>query len=765
MSSQENRRNSGEVVISPEAQSSADRAARRESAEPADTPLQAQTEEVVQTPAVNDEAGSAVLSSTEGEPAARVESQSVDQASEKASEVEAQPAAEAAPAADEAGEAIAEELATAASAEEDGAVESASDEGEPAAQAESKPVAESASVKEAGEAASEAIDEPVAEPAEKTAEEPVAASADNVPTSGATETPEESEEETLGMAEVESLMESMDAAPTLAVGEVVQGQVLNVNGDEVIVDLGLKCEAVIPLIEFSSETGEPSVQVGQTVGVMVEKFDELTGTAVVSRRRAVQEESWEEIERAFYEEKPLRGKVVQRVKGGLEVNIGVHAFMPASQADLKPHPNLDEWVGQEIECKVIKLNRKRDNVVVSRRKALEEENNQRKAVLLDHLVEGAVLTGRVKNLTDYGAFVDLGGIDGLLHMTDLSWTRVAHPSEVVEAGQEIEVKVLKFDREKERVSLGLKQLAPDPWEQAPTEFHTGDRVTGKVVSVTDYGAFVELQPGIEGLIHISEMSWTRRLRHPSKILKPGELVDVAILDVNPEQRRISLSLRQALPDPWEGLSERMGAGTVVKGRVRHFTDFGAFVEVEEGVDGLVHVSNLSWTRNVKHPSEMLRKGQEIEAVVLNVDIENRRLSLGLKQLQPDAWESFFAKTSVGDKVHAKVTRRTSFGVFAEIEEGIEGLCHISEIENSHPGSDEGMPKVGDELEFRVIRLNPEEKKISLSTRLDDWKASQERVRHPEPSGLSRMAEAFSSAGITTPAMSRGGSLGDRNNSH
>lgn len=573
------------------------------------------------------------------------------------------------------------------------------------------------------------------------------------------------EDESLGMAEVESMMESMEAAPTLTVGEIVSGHVLSVTGEEVVVDLGLKCEAVVPRIEFISEDGEFNIQPGQTVRVMVEKFDELTGTAVVSRRRAVQEELWEEIERAFYEEKPIRGRVVQRVKGGLEVNIGVHAFMPASQADLKPHPSLDEWIGQEIECKVIKLNRKRDNVVVSRRKALEEESNQRKAALLEHIVEGAVLRGRVKNLTDYGAFVDLGGIDGLLHMTDLSWTRVAHPSEVVQAGQEVEVKVLKFDREKERVSLGIKQLAPDPWETVTSHFHAGDHITGKVVSVTDYGAFVELQPGVEGLIHISEMSWTRRLRHPSKILKPGEMAEVAILDVNPTQRRISLSLRQALPDPWEGLSDRMGAGTVVKGRVRHFTDFGAFIEVEQGVDGLIHVSNLSWTRNVKHPSEMLRKGQEIEAVVLNVDMEHRRLSLGLKQLQPDAWESFFSKTNVGDMVHAKVTRRTSFGVFAEIEEGIEGLCHISEIDSSVPGSDVGMPKVGDELEFRVIRLNPEEKKISLSMRAENRKTTREREKAPEHVGLSRMAEAFSSAGITTPAMARASASGDRNNSH
>ncbi|MEJ2368567.1 MAG: 30S ribosomal protein S1, partial [Acidobacteriota bacterium] len=521
---------------------------------------------------------------------------------------------------------------------------------------------------------------------------------------------------------------------------------------------------VIPRSEFVSEDGQLTVQTGERIDVLVEKFDELTGTAVISRRKAVNEKLWEEVERAFYEEIPVKGQVVARVKGGVEVNVGVRAFMPGSQADLKPHPNLDELIGQEIICKVIKLNRKRDNVVVSRRKALEEGNQQKKAALLEVLAEGAVLTGVVKNLTDYGAFVDLGGMDGLLHLTDLSWARVTRPSEVVQVGQEIQVKVLKFDKEKERISLGLRQLSPDPWEHVASVYQAGERIQGKVVSVTDYGAFIELEPGIEGLIHISEMSWTRRLRHPSKILKPGEQVEVAILDVNTEQRRISLSLRHALPDPWEGLSERMGVGTVVQGRVRHFTDFGAFVEVEEGIDGLIHVSNLSWTKNVKHPSELLRKGQQIEAVVLNVDTENRRLSLGLKQLQPDAWENFFGKTNVGDLVHAKVTRRTSFGIFAEIEEGIEGLCHISEIENSRSGSEEGIPKVGEELDFRVIRLSPEEKKISLSTRLEDWKASQQRQKAPESSGLSRMAEAFSSAGITTPAMVRAGAPGDRNNS-
>jgi len=574
----------------------------------------------------------------------------------------------------------------------------------------------------------------------------------------AEETPANSEiaeSESSEAVEDQSLMESIGSAPALAPGEIVQGLVLKLTDEEVFVGLGLKSEAIVPRGEFLSEDGQLNVAVGDTVDVVVEKFDELTGTAVVSRRKAIQEKLWEEIERVFYEELPVRGRVLERIKGGLSVDVGVRAFLPSSQADLKAHPNLEELIGQEITCKITKLDRKRNNVVVSRRKLLEEENERTKQETLDKLAEGAVLKGRVKNLTSYGAFVDVGGLDGLLHLTDLSWTRVAQPSEVVEVGQEIEVKVLKFDKEKGRVSLGLKQLTPDPWEQVVSHFHPGDHATGRVVSLTDYGAFVELEPGVEGLIHISEMSWGSRLKHPSKILKPGDQVEVTVLGVNLSQRRISLSLKQTLPDPWAGLSERMGPGTVVQGRVRHFTEFGAFVEVEEGVDGLIHVSNLSWTKNVKHPSEVLRKGQQIEAVVLNVDPKSRRLSLGLKQLQPDAWENFFGKTKVGDVVHAKVTRRTSFGLFAEIEEGIEGLCHISEIEDSQSGSDRGGPKVGSELDFRVVRLNPEEKKIALSLRMSGSKAPEARKRAPEPVSLSRMAEALSSAGITTATVSRG----------
>ncbi|HUZ45152.1 MAG TPA: 30S ribosomal protein S1 [Terriglobia bacterium] len=613
----------------------------------------------------------------------------------------------------------------------------------------------------AAESSNEVPEAPAEVPAQETpleAEAPAAPAEEATPpVAEAPAAPDAAASETLDASEAENLMESIGMAPALTAGEIVQGSVLKVTDDDVFVDLGLKSEAVIPRSEFLSADGQLNVAVGDTVAVLVEKFDELTGTTVVSRRKALQEELWEEIERVFYEETPIQGRVLHRIKGGLAVDIGVEAFLPGSQADLRPHPTLEDLIGQEISCKVVKLDRKRNNVVLSRRKVLEEENERIKHETLEKLAEGAVLTGRVKNLTTYGAFVDVGGIDGLLHLTDLSWTRVAKPADVVQVGQEIEVKVLKFDKEKGRVSLGIKQLTPDPWEEIVAQYHPGDRLTGRVVSLTDYGAFVELATGVEGLIHISEMSWSKRLKHPSKILKPEDRVEVAVLEVNPAQRRISLSLRQSLPDPWEGLPERMGPGTVVQGRVRHFTEFGAFVEVEEGVDGLIHVSNLSWTRNVKHPSEILRKGQQIEAVVLNVDTDSRRLSLGLKQLQPDIWENFFGKTNVGDVVHAKVTRKTSFGVFVEIEEGIEGLCHISEIENHRSGADSGIPKVGSELDFRIIRLNPEEKKISLSMRLSDSEAPEvfkAAKRQPERPSLSAMAEAFSSAGITATTFSR-----------
>lgn len=514
--------------------------------------------------------------------------------------------------------------------------------------------------------------------------------------------------------EIGHLLDSMETMAAFTPGEVAQATVVKLTDTEVVVDVGLKCEGAIPRAEFVRDDGQVTVQPGDVIPVWIEHYNEKEGTVAVSYQRAARRKVWDDIERAVAEQATLRGRVVARIKGGLTVDIGIPAFLPGSQADLRAHSDLDALVGQEIPCKIIKLNRKRNNAVVSRRAALEEELNQRRARLMAEVREGAVLEGRVKNLTDYGVFVDLGGMDGLLHVTDLSWGRVAHPSEVVQTGQEIKVKVLRYDPEKGRVSLGLKQLLPDPWAKVATTYHPGDRVSGRVVGIVDYGAFVELEPGVEGLIHASEMSWSKRLKHPSKIVNLGDRVEVAVLEVNSAQRRISLSLKQTLPDPWTTLARRLEVGSVVEGRVRNLTEFGAFVEIEEGVDGLIHLSNLSWAKDIKHPSEVLKKGQKVEVAILGIDAEKRRISLGLKQLQADAWADFFAKTQVGDIVQGTVTRLASFGAFVEIADGIEGLCHTSEVVGeAHAAGSRGL-QVGGEYRFRILRLNLAERKIGLT---------------------------------------------------
>lgn len=546
--------------------------------------------------------------------------------------------------------------------------------------------------------------------------------------------------------EVGSLLESMAtiAPPVATQGEIVQGKVLNVSDAEVIVDVGLKSEAAIPRSEFLTADGQLAVAPGDTVDVLIERLDETGDPIVVSHQKAVYSKAWEEVEKAFREQTTIRGRVIERVKGGLVVDVGLRAFLPGSHADIRPHANLDALIGQEIECQVLKLNRKRNNLVVSRKQALEEDRKRRKASLMATLSEGAVLSGRVKNLTDYGVFVDLGGLDGLLHITDISWGRIGHPSEALQVGQEIKVKVLKYDPERERISLGMKQLTPDPWDQITSNYHVGDRVAGRVVSVTDYGAFVELEPGVEGLIHISEMTWSRRLRHPSKLVKVDDRVEVTVLELNTAQRRISLSLKQTLPDPWSNLGERFTTGSVVQGRVRNLTEFGAFVEIEDGVDGLIHVSNLSWSKSVKHPSEVLKKGQKIEAVVLSLDPSSRRLALGLKQLQPNIWDTFFAKTRLEDVVRGRVKRVTDFGAFVEIQEGIEGLCHKSEFDTDFAGSLLTKPEVGKDFNFRVVRLSPSDKRIGLSLKgVDQDVAPVERSAANEKleSSARRAAEA------------------------
>ena len=521
----------------------------------------------------------------------------------------------------------------------------------------------------------------------------------------------------------------------------MSGHVVNVTDSEVIVDVGSKCEGVISIEEFRDDWGNLRVQAGDAIDVMMESSEERDGYVVLSHQKARRIKVWDDIEKAYQDQSPVTARVMEKIKGGLAVDIGVRAFLPGSQVDVKPVRDLDALLGQEISCRIIKLNKKRSNIVVSRKSFLEEELSKRKERTLELLAEDAEITGVVKNLTDYGAFVDIGGMDGLLHVTDLSWGRVGHPSEVLSVGQEVQVKVLKFDRERGRVSLGMKQLAPDPWLTVQEQFPAGARIQGKVLNLTDYGAFVELSPGVEGLVHVSEMTWSKRLKHPSKIVSPGDIVEVVILDVNPQNRRISLGLRQTEPNPWETLTERYPVGSILEGRVRNLTDFGAFVEVEEGIDGLVHVSDLSWTRRVKRPSEMLKKGDTVRAVVLSIDPEQRRLSLGIKQLETDVWETFCSGHQVGETITGQVVRKASFGVFVLLAEGIEGLCHISEI-SSEPVDKHSVPlEVGQECSFRIIRMSPAEKKVGLSI-----KALEERreVRAPE-----KIPPAHSSSSATT----------------
>ena len=508
--------------------------------------------------------------------------------------------------------------------------------------------------------------------------------------------------------------QAAEAAAVEAFGDkIVSGKVVEQREKYLVVDVGLKSEGLVPLEQVLDHTGAVKFQPGDDIDVVLER-EEHEGGYLVNYERAQRLRVWDTIEKAANEKTPITGTVVSRVKGGLTVDIGIKAFLPGSQLEIRPVRNLDTYLGQPIEVRVIKLNKKRGNVVVSRKEILEEEQNAKRSATMEHLSEGAVLTGTVKNLTDYGAFVDLGGIDGLLHITDMSWGRLTHPRDLVNVGDEIQVKVLKFDKDKQRVSLGFKQLTPDPWLDASERYPVGAKVHGRVLSVTDYGAFVELEQGIEGLVHLSEMTWSKRLKHPSKLVKPGDEVDTVVLSVNPGDRRISLGMKQLMENPWENLSEKYPVGSLVEGRVRNLTDFGAFVEIEDGIDGLVHVSNLSWTKRVKHPSEIVKKGEKVKAVVLGVEPQNRRLSLGIKQLQPDVWESFFASHRVGDVVRGKILRTAQFGAFVEIAEGVEGLCHISEA--GDPVDGHSKLEQGLEHDFKIIKINVEEKKVGLSLR-------------------------------------------------
>jgi len=530
------------------------------------------------------------------------------------------------------------------------------------------------------------------------------------PTSGKLESPVPNNAE-----DYEHLLDDYSHFVPPGEGEVLDGTVLKVTPQEVIVDFGYKSEGLVPIEQFRSPDGSVHVQPGDVIDVMIDHGQEVEGYILLSHERAARIRVWDNLEKAYEQQLIISGHVLSRVKGGLSVDVGIKSFMPGSQVDPRPVRNLDSFIGQDIPVKIIKLNRRRGNVVVSRKLAVEQEITERKNLTLDHLQEGAIVTGVVKNLTEYGAFIDLGGIDGLLHVTDMSYGRVTHPAEVLHPGDELTVKVLKFDRTKERVSLGIKQLAPDPWDGVAQRYPVNSRVVGRVVNVTDYGAFVELEPGVEGLIHVTEMTWSRRMKHPAKVVSPGDQVEAVVLDVHPKDRRISLGLKQLEANPWTTIADRYSVGSVVEGRVRNMTDFGAFVEIEEGIDGLVHVSDLSWTKRVKHPSEVLKKGQIVQAVILGIDAKAHRLSLGIKQLQPDAWERYFQTHNVNDMVHGRVVRLAGFGAFVELAEGVEGLCHFSEVPG-YTGRKSDMPAiaVGQELDFKIIKMNEAEKKIGLS---------------------------------------------------
>jgi len=503
---------------------------------------------------------------------------------------------------------------------------------------------------------------------------------------------------------------------SLQEGEVVRGTVVGISDRGVVIDFGYKSEGIVNPAEFT-EDGQITVKPGDEVDVLVKSMDSHDGLPILSRADAVRMKAWDDLEKAYRDGTNIKGRIAERIKGGLRVDIeGIAAFLPGSQVDVRPIRNLDSLRNQEIEAKVIKLNRKRSNVVLSRKAVIEEENVGRKDETLGGIEEDIIVEGQIKNLTDYGAFVDLGGVDGLLHVTDMSWGRLQNPGELFKVGDTIQVKVLKFDRDRERVSLGYKQLLPDPWASVEERFPLHTRITGKIASVADYGAFVELENGVEGLVHVSEMSWSKRVKHPSKLVNPGDTVEVEVLAVDPKARRISLGMKQIQDNPWRTLNERYQVGSRIQGRVRNLTDFGAFIEIEEGVDGLVHVSDISWSRRIKHPSELLKKGQEIDAVITSIDIENRRLSLSIKDLEPNAWERFVAEHQPGDVVHGKIARFANFGAFVELEENLEGLCHISELSDERVDKPESVVELGQEMDFKILRIDSEAKKIGLSAR-------------------------------------------------
>src|SRR6266498_1293317 len=545
--------------------------------------------------------------------------------------------------------------------------------------------------------------------------------------------PMETEQELTPQEYEHLLAQYENSFKNLQEGQIIRGRVLAVTPSEVIVDIGYKSEGIIPATEFTDFSGNVTVKEGDHVDVLLERTEDQNGYVVLSKDKAEKMKVWDEVERSYRSGTTVRGRVIDRIKGGLAVDIGVKAFLPGSLVDVKPVKNLESLRGKDFDFKVISVDKKRGNIVLSRKAVVEIEQEAKKRETLQLLEEGRVLRGVVKNLTDYGAFVDLGGLDGLLHVTDMSWGRVNHPSDLVKVGDEIDVVVLKFDRETERVSLGTKQLTEDPWAHVPSKYPAGSRVSGRVTNVTDYGAFVELEEGVEGLVHVSEMSWSKKVKNPSKLVSPGDTVEAIVSDVNRDSRRISLSLKDTLPDPWEGVLAKYKVGDSVSGKVRNLTDFGAFVEIEEGVDGLVHVSDMSWTKRIKHPSEVLKKGDDVQAIITSIDQENRRISLSIKECQPNDWQAFKQKHQPGDIVEGIVTRLADFGVFVQIEGLVEGLMHISETGLPRGEKPQDHFKEGDPVRARILRIDDAEMKVGLSA------SNLEATGGPEPAGVQASA--------------------------
>ncbi|HKW86146.1 MAG TPA: 30S ribosomal protein S1, partial [Nitrospiraceae bacterium] len=510
-------------------------------------------------------------------------------------------------------------------------------------------------------------------------------------------------------------------------GTIIEGRVVAISKDKVVVDIGYKSEGIIPTDQFSNEELQ-TLKVNDRLQVYIEEREDAEGNLILSKEKADKMKIWEELEKSYKEEKVVEGRILSRIKGGMMVDIGVKAFLPGSQIDLHPVRDLDSLVGKSFPLKIIKINHRRGNVVVSRRVLLEESRDKKRQTTLSTLKEGQAVQGTVKNITDYGAFIDLGGIDGLLHITDMSWGRVGHPSELFVVGDKVEVIVLKYDRETGRISLGLKQKTTDPWTNVAARYPVNSRIRGKVVSLTDYGAFVELEPGIEGLVHVSEMSWTHEVRHPSRVVSVGDHVEAAVLNVDPASRKISLGMKQTAPNPWDMVETKYPSGTRIEGKVKSLTDFGAFIGLDEGIDGLIHISDMSWTKHIKHPSELFKKGQKVEAVVLRIDKEKERLSLGYKQLTRDPWEEEIPQRyKLGETAVGKVTKITDFGIFVELEGGVEGLVHISEAGLEPQARLEDRFKVQDAVTMKIIKVDREERKIALSLREHQMDSERKQV--------------------------------------